>query len=678
MLLLDETPHGFNLFFNGQPVIEHTGRRPFLETGTGNGTYREGGGIYKIRDHRLRMTRLRQYRAVTDTPSLVILEADGGPRIHFECEDGLLVIRFSGLPEGTNRLVLRLARGADPHVYGCGEQYTHLDLSGRKVPLWIGEQGIGRGHDLLTLLANLTHKGAGGSWHNTYYSQPTFVTGSNRFVHADSTSYAVFDFTRRRESTLTFWQVPSKITLGVEADIRAVMRKLTELTGRQPPLPDWAYDGVWLGVQGGNDAVRSKYADAKAAGVPVAALWAQDWEGRRVTAFGSQLWWNWQYDPALYPDLPSEIASYRSEGVRYLGYINPFLAPERELYAEASARGFLVKAADGGEYRVQVTTFPAALVDLTNPEAFEWIKGIIKKNLIGIGLSGWMADFGEWMPLDSKPFSSENPELVHNKYAMLWAKANFEAAAEAAGAVTAESGKPDEIAFFCRSGYTGSAKYATAFWAGDQMVDCDKTDGLPTVVVSGLSLGLNGIGISHSDIGGYTSVGWIKRDRETFMRWTEQAVFTPIMRTHESNRPLSNCQFNTDPEVLAHFARMVRFHVALKPYIKALAEEYLATGMPPMRALWMHYPKDKTAYTLQDQYLFGEDLLVAPVLSTGRKSRRLYVPSEGWVGLFDGKPVRAGWIRVSAPVGRPPAFYRVASPRAELFAGIAHSTISGD
>ncbi len=104
MLLLDRSPHGFTLFFNGQPVIEHTVRRPFLETGTGNGTYREGGGIYKIRDHRLRMKRLRQFRAVTDTPSLVILEADDGARVHLECGDGLLVIRFSGLPEGTNRM----------------------------------------------------------------------------------------------------------------------------------------------------------------------------------------------------------------------------------------------------------------------------------------------------------------------------------------------------------------------------------------------------------------------------------------------------------------------------------------------------------------------------------------------------------------------------------------------
>ncbi len=670
MLVFDELPHGFELFFNGRLVIRHTKKHPFLSTGKGTGTYRVGGGVYKIRDTGVQMVSEHTWTLVSKTPSLVSVEIKTGARILFADEDGLLVIRFLNFPSGTNRLCLHLVRNAAEHIYGCGEQYTHLDLRGRKVPLWIEEQGIGRGFDLLTLLANITHKGAGGNWHTTYYSQPTFLSSETYFVHADSTAYALFDFSHPSSTELTFWQIPENITIGVERNLVDLMTRLTGLTGRQSALPDWAYDGVWLGVQGGSEAVREKYEVAKKVELPVAALWAQDWEGRRVTSFGKQLWWNWQYDETLYPSLPAEIASYKRDGVRYLGYINPFLAPERELYAEASKRGYLVKGMDDSEYWVKVTTFPAALIDLTNPEAFEWIKDIIKHNLIGIGLSGWMADFAEWMPIDSKPFSGENPELVHNKYAMLWAKANYEA--------VAESGKLGEIAFFCRSGYTGSARYATALWAGDQMVNFSKTDGLATAIVSGLSLGLNGIGISHSDIGGYTSVGYIKRTKEVFMRWAEQAAFTPIMRTHESNRPDTNWQFNSDSETLAHFARMVRVHVALKPYIKLLVNEYGTTGMPPMRALWMQYPADKTGYTLKYQYLFGEDLLVAPVLGPGKKSRRVYVPSDGWLCLWNGKPIGSGWSRVSAPLGQPPAFYRAASPMAELFASITNSNIFAD
>lgn len=659
MLIYENSAKGFNLYYHGRRIISHTTNHPFLEIGNGSADYSLGGGVYKIKETSSKMNSFRKCTLIAKNLTSVTIGLENNARVIFSDESGLLVIRFEGIKTSLNRLKIRLAAESKEHIYGCGEQYTHLDMRGRKVPLWIEEQGIGRGHDLLTLLANVTHSGAGGNWHTTYYSQPTFISSANYFVHSDSTAYALFDFTKRHEFGLTFWQIPEQIFIGVEEDTQSVFTRLTALIGRQPALPDWAYDGVWLGVQGGNTLVRKKYEDAKKAHLPVAALWAQDWEGRRITSFGKQLWWNWHFDEELYPALPQEISAYRKEGVRYLGYINPFLALEKELYAEASKRGFLVKGLSDEESYVKVTTFPAALIDLTNPEAFAWIKSVIKKNMIDIGLSGWMADFAEWMPIDSKPHSGENPELLHNKYAMLWAKANYEA--------VAESGKLGEIAFFSRSGYTGSSRYATALWAGDQMVNFSKTDGLATVIVSGISFGFNGIGISHSDIGGYTSVGYIKRTKEVFMRWAEQAAFTPIMRTHESNRPDSNWQFNSDEETLSHFAKMAKVHVALKPYLKNLVEEYTKTGMPPIRQMYLHYPHVKTSYKLKYQYLFGADILVAPIINANKIHGHVYIPEGTWVNLWDGKTIRSGRRRVAAPIGKPPVFYRADSSWKELF-----------
>jgi alpha-glucosidase len=428
---------------------------------------------------------------------------------------------------------------------------------------------------------------------------------------------------------------------------------LSALVGRQPPLPAWTQEGIWLGVQGGTEAIRGKLARAREAGLRVAALWVQDWEGRRVTSFGSQLMWNWEYDEERYPRLPRLIDELHREGVRFLGYINPFLAIEKELYREASARGFCVKDDAGRDLLVTVTTFPAALVDLSNPEAAAWIKQVIKEKMIGIGLDGWMADYGEYLPPGACPASGESWESLHNRYPLLWARANHEAVREA--------GREGDVVFFMRSGFTGSSRYAPLFWAGDQLVNWGRGDGLPTVIPAALSLGLQGVGQHHSDIGGFTSVLWARRSKELLLRWAEQAAFSAVMRSHESNRPGSQWQFHSDEETLRLLARATEVFARLKPYRLQALEEYQSTGLPLMRHPCLHYEGDRTVHRLSYQYLLGRDLLVAPVLRPRSRSWRVYLPEDSWVHLWSGRPFAAGWHRLPAPPGRPPVFYRAAS-----------------
>ena len=209
-------------------------------------------------------------------------------------------------------------------------------------------------------------------------------------------------------------------------------------------------------VHGGTDVMLLKLKSARDAGILVNGLWIQDWEGRRVTAVGKQLFWNWEWDQDLYPGLDKEIPRLNAEGVKVLGYINPFLAVDKPVYKEASAKGYCVKNAQGEDYYVTITTFPAAMVDLTNPEAYEWIKNIIKKNMIAFGFSGWMADFGEYLPTDCVLFSGEDPKKVHNTWPARWAQVNREA--------VEESGKLGEIMFFTRVGYSGTPRYSTMMW----------------------------------------------------------------------------------------------------------------------------------------------------------------------------------------------------------------------
>ncbi len=236
-----------------------------------------------------------------------------------------------------------------------------------------------------------------------------------------------------------------------------------------------------------------------------------------------------------------------------------------------------------------------------------------------------------------------------------------------------EAGKEGEIVFFMRAGWTGSSRYSTAFWAGDQLVNWSKNDGLPSVIPAAISLGFSGSGVWHSDIGGYTTALWVKRSRETLMRWAEMAAFTPIMRTHEGLRPDSNAQVWTDAGILAHFARMSSVWTGLAPYHAAVMAEYESAGLPPIRHTWLHYEDEAELRSQSCQYLYGRDILVAPVLKPGLELSDAYLPSDHWVHLWTSREFRGGEVTIEAPLGYPPVFYRADSPWASLFEGLRRS-----
>jgi alpha-glucosidase len=658
LLRIESTTEGFSIYLNRQVVLRHGLKAPLVEFGTAEAAVKQHKGSFQLHQKHRRRWPARLYKLVDIHEDLIELDFVGLARLNVHETDGHVRLVFSHYNPEFNRFRLRLPATAGESIFGCGEQFTRLNLKGSRVPLWSAEQGVGRGKDLITILANLWDR-AGGSWHTTYFAQPSFISSNRYWVHLSTTAYCIFDFRKPGTTILQTWAIPDEILIGLEHSAAAAIGTLSRIIGRQRPLPSWVRDGVWLGVQGGLSKIERKLQATLDAGVKVGAIWVQDWCGQRLTSFGNQVHWNWRRDDTLYPGLPDIIATYRQAGIRFLGYINPFLAVDGPLYRAASEKGYCIKHPDGGNYLLQSTTFPAAQLDLWNPEAFEWIKGIIKHDMIGIGMAGWMADFGEYLPVDAVLYGGKDSLLAHNEFPALWARANAEA--------IQESGKEGEIAFFMRSGWTGSTRHAQGFWAGDQLVNWSKDDGLPSVIPAGISLGLSGVGNWHVDIGGYTTVAWIKRSRECLMRWAELAAFTPIMRTHEGNRPDVNAQVWTDPALLAHFARMVKIWTALAPYHNALAREYLEEGLPPIRHPWMHYEDDPELLRLKNQYMYGRDLLVAPVLKPGQQLRDAWLPDDAWVHLWTSREFRGGPITIDAALGCPAVFYRATSPWAELF-----------
>lgn len=656
------------VWVNGQCLIHHTPANPWLFAGNGVGKFEMFHGNFTINDGLNTKIPLTLCQIIqNDEKNVVLFSHEGFPAVEVTFIESENSIELIFAPNGVfNRLWLRIAAEAKEHVYGCGEQYSNFDLRGRDFPLWVSEHGVGRNKKTyVTFMADALGGGAGGDYYTTYFPQPTFVSSRCYFCHVDDSSYMRFDFRDPDFHELEVWGIPKKLILAGAMDFPELLQGLTDQLGRQPELPKWVNDGVILGVQGGTTTALEKVEKALAAGVKVVGLWIQDWEGKRITSFGKRLMWNWEWDRALYPGLDTEIKRLRMQGIRVLGYLNPYLAVEGALFKQAQDGGYLVNNPNGEDYILDFGEFQAGTVDLTNPQAFAWFKRIIQENLIGLGLGGWMADFAEYLPTDAVLYSGESAEYVHNQWPVLWARLNREAVEEA--------GQLGEILFFMRSGYSGSQKYSTMSWAGDQNVDWSLDDGLPSVIPAALSLGLSGYGLHHSDIGGYTTLFELKRSKELFMRWTELATFSPLMRMHEGNRPEENWQFDGDEETLQSLARLSMIFVALAPYLRQAISDNSRLGLPVMRPLFLHYPAEDRTYDIGYEYLLGRDLLVAPVCESGAMQWQTYLPEDEWIHLWSGKEYSGGDVEVEAPVGYPPVFYRKLSPYADLFKEVGRS-----
>ena len=548
----------------------------------------------------------------------------------------------------------------EEHIYGCGETYSEFDLKGQKIRIWVAEHQNAKRISEKVTRGKREGKKLPFDKYESYYAQPTFVSSDCYFVHVFTNTFSEFDFSKKDEITLYLQEKPHIIIEKAE-NFEELSYKLSNLLGRQRKLPDWVYEGGILAMQDwffdgkvtakgydGCGNIDRKIAMLEKNNAPIVGVWSQDWCGCRCTQFGYQVMWNWKYSEEQYPNLPAKIEEWKQKGIHFLGYINPFIAIEKEIYKEAKEKGYCVKDKNGDDYLVTITTFPAAMVDLTNPAAYEWYKDIIKNNLIGIGMSGWMADFGEYLPVDAVLYNG-NPEVLHNQWPAIWAKLNREA--------IEESGKSDDIFFFTRAGHTGTVKESAMMWTGDQHVDWSGDDGIGSVIPATLSLAMSGFGITHSDVGGYTTMESMRRTKELLMRWEEMNVFSPLFRSHEGNQPANNVQFSDDDELLETTSRCLKQHKLLSGYLKKCVDETVKKGIPVIRPLFYYYAEEP-AYTEVTEYLLGREILVAPVIESGKNSRKVFLPEDSWIHVFSGKEYRGGYFTVDSPIGEPPVFFR--------------------
>ena len=371
---LTQRPGGFSLFVGGREMLRHSPDAPCLFAGRGQETMEMLQGNFDISDYVVERAPLAE--VTVDGDRLAFRREAGGPvwlTLELRASPGGATLEVVQAAAGLNRLWVRLLAEADEHVWGCGEQMSYFDLRGRRFPLWTSEPGVGRDKTTeITFKADQRNR-AGGDYYHTNYPQPTYVSSRRVAVHLQTTAYSVFDFRHAEFHELEVWAMPERLELFAAADFIAMVGLLSERFGRQPPLPDWVLNGAIIGLKAGAESF-TRLERYLAAGVRVSGLWCEDWAGVRQTSFGTRLFWDWQWNPSRYPALDARIAALRARGIRFLGYVSPYLCSDGTLFPEAEALGLFARNAEGGTLLVDFGEFSCGVLDFTQAAASDWFR----------------------------------------------------------------------------------------------------------------------------------------------------------------------------------------------------------------------------------------------------------------------------------------------------------------
>jgi alpha-D-xyloside xylohydrolase len=378
---------------------------------------------------------------------------------------------------------------------------------------------------------------------------------------------------------------------------------------------------------------------------------------------------DWQFDPAAWPDPAAMVRELDAMGVKLMVSVWPSVNANSRNYLEMLRRGLLLRTARGVQATMPFTDTPAPEIvfvhyyDATNPEARRFIWEQVRENYYRHGIKVWWLDAcePEMIPMDPENvrYHVGDGLAVANIYPMLHERGFYEGMAEAG---------EEEIITLCRSAWAGSQRYGAAVWSGDIQ---STFEALRVQVRAGLNVGLSGIPWWTTDIGGFFG-GDPKSPafRELLVRWFQYGTFCPLFRLHGYRMPYPDTPFtyaggpneawSYGEEVYAIVRDLLFLRQRLQPYVLAQMREAQATGAPPMRPLFFDFPQDAACWPVDDQFMFGPDLLVAPVLEAGATSRTLYLPDGAtWTDAWTGA-TRAGgqWIDADAPLARIPLYLR--------------------
>ncbi len=487
-------------------------------------------------------------------------------------------------------------------------------------------------------------------YRTTYSPAPAWLSSLGYAAWLDNTERVDWSLQGARRS-MRVWNDRFTLHLLAGPSLVHVLARRRQLLGGPAIPPLWVF-APWLDAVQGEDEVLGLADRARRRHIPASAMWVEDWMGSWQD--NRRFWMrplSHQVSPQLYPQIDQMADHLHQQGYKLLGYLCPEVAVDTPLYDEAEARGHLVRDDAGTPVDINILGRHHGELDLSRPATRQWVQERIFAPLAQAGFDGWMADFGEYLPPESRLADGTTGWTSHNRYPVLWQSVNRE---------FWDRQRPDgDYTFFVRSAGLETPAWAPAMWGGDNDTDWDAADGLATVIPQALSAGLMGNVIWGTDIAGYMTLGLTRpSSRELYLRWTALASLLPLMRTHHGTARPRNWHWTRDLETEQVFARFARLHMLLLPYFHHLAAESQECGMPLLRPLWLQYP-EYGFERLNTVFLLGDKLLASPVTNRGTRTTRIALPPGVWHDWWSDQHWQGpSTIRVRAPLGEVPLLIR--------------------
>jgi alpha-D-xyloside xylohydrolase len=377
----------------------------------------------------------------------------------------------------------------------------------------------------------------------------------------------------------------------------------------------------------------------------------------------------WRFDPAEWPDPQSMVDELRELDIELMVSVWPTVNPNSDTYADMDSRGFLVRSTAGLPLHLAFWdkgTDGRAFMrfyDPTNPGARRYVWDKIVDGYRRYGIRAFWLDACEPEVLADNPetaqyFTGQGSE-VQGVYPREHARGFYDGLRES---------DEDDVLLLCRSAWAGSQRYGAAVWSGD----IESTfEALAAQIPAGLNMGISGIPWWTTDIGGFRNGDpTTEYFRELVVRWFQFGAFCPLFRLHGVREPgplVGSGQTGAPNEVWSFgddayglIREQLEVRERIRPYVMEQMAAANATGLPPMRALFLEFPGEAPAWEVRDQYMFGPDVLVAPVTEYRARERDVYLPEgASWLDAWTGEPVeKNGWVRADAPLDRIPVYLR--------------------
>lgn len=490
--------------------------------------------------------------------------------------------------DAARRMAAVFSLSPDEKIFGTGESFTRLNKRGQKLLLY-------------------TRDGLGAQTGRMYKPIPFVLSsrGYGMFVHTSAP--LTLDIGNGYDQSHVIYSADDSLDLFIFlGDPKTILSEYTAITGRSPMPPLWSF-GLWMSriTYKSEDDVRDVAKKLREHRIPSDVIhidtgwFEQDWRA------------DYTFSSTRFKDPARMLSDLKQQGFHVSLWQLPYFTPGNPLYRIAAERGYAVPNAGGRRPSEDV------VLDFSKPEAVTWYQSLIA-GLLKLGVAAIKVDFGEDAPLEGIYASGRTGLFEHNLYPLRYNKAVADITKDITG----------EWIIWARSAWAGSQRYPL-HWGGDAETT---SSGMAATLRAGLSFGLSGFTFWSHDIGGFVD----RTPRELYSRWLPFGMLTSHSRAH--GQPPKE-PWHYDAAFVDEYRRAVELKYALMPYVYAQARASSERGHPMMRALFFEFPDDPTSWLIEDEYLFGSDLLVAPVFDPvydGALARRVYLPPGTWIDYQSG------------------------------------------